>query len=180
MKLLTALLLCFLSFEAAAAATDNMPVREADASRKSKNGKLTGDVSGVKLAVTYGRPKVSGRNVFKELVKPGEVWRAGADEATVVAFDNDVLVEGQKLPAGVYAFFAIPGKDAAKDSWTIIFNKQAKQWGAFSYDTKQDALRVTVTPKAAPLTEELTFVLENGALVLKWEKVAVPVQLKKA
>ena len=158
---------------------DSLPPRKDDAARSSKNGKLTGEIAGAKFAVTYGRPKVKGRAVWKDVVTPGEVWRAGSDEATVVAFDKDVLVEGQKLPAGAYAFMAIPGKDPVKDQWTLIFNKNAKQWGSYSYDAKEDVLRVMVSPKAGAMTEDLTFKQEASAIVLQWEKVAVPMQIKK-
>jgi hypothetical protein len=170
------LLLCAV----AATPFDSLPPRKDDASRASKNGKLTGEVAGAKFVVAYGRPKVKGRAVWKELVTPGEVWRAGSDEATVVAFDKDVLVEGQKLPAGAYAFMVIPGKDPAKDAWTLIFNKNAKQWGSYSYDAKEDALRVTASPKAAAMTEELSFKQDGSAIVFQWEKIAVSMQIKKA
>lgn len=172
--------LTFSTLAAEAGPLESIPARESDASRASKNGKLAGDIAGAKYVVTYGRPKVKGRNVWKEHVKPGDVWRVGADEATAIAFDKDVTVEGQKLAAGAYAFYAVPGADPTKDAWTIVFSKEPKQWGAYKYDVKQDALRVKATPKAAPMTEELTFRQEGNALVLQWEKVAVPVQIQKA
>jgi len=162
-----------------AAPSDSLPARAADGDRASKNGKLSADLGGTKIVVTYGRPQVKGRKVWGGLIKGGEVWRAGADEATVVAFDSPVLVEGQKLPAGAYAFFVKPGKDPAKDQWAIIFNKTVKQWGAYSYDSKQDALVVKVTPKAAEMTEALMYEIQGSALVLRFENLAVPVQVTK-
>lgn len=155
---------------------DSAPARESDAARNSKNGKVQGTVGGAPVLVTYGRPKAKGRDVWKDIVKPGEVWRAGADEATVVAFDKDVLVEGQKLPAGAYAFFVITGKD----QWTLVFNKEAKQWGAYKYDEKKDALRVKVTPKAVPATEELTFKIDGSTMVLAWDKQSAAFKVEAA
>lgn len=174
-----ALTLAVLSAPVFAGPIDSVPPRDADADRASKNGKLLSEVGGAKVLVTYGRPKVKGRKVWGELVKGGDVWRAGADEATVIAFDVDVLVEGKKLPAGAYAFFVTPGKDPAKDQWSVHFNKQPKQWGAYKYDEKDNALVVKVSPKAADMAEELTYEVQGGALVLRWEKLAVPVQIKK-
>jgi hypothetical protein len=178
-KAMLALTLAVLSVPAFAGPIDSVPPRDGDAERASKNGKLAGEVGGAKVLVTYGRPKVKGRKVWGELVKGGEVWRAGADEATVVAFDADVVIEGKKLPAGAYAFFVTPGKDPVKDQWTVHFNKQPKQWGAYKYDEKDNALQVKVSPKAAELVEELTYEVQGTALVLRWEKLAVPVQIKK-
>jgi len=151
----------------------DLPARESDAKRNSKNGTLSTDFDGVKTTVTYGRPHVKGRTVWGDLVKYDEVWRAGSDEATVVAFEKDVKVEGQKLAAGVYSFFAIPGKE----EWTVIFNKEAKQWGAYKYDSKKDAVRVKVKAKPAESTDELTFEKSGDALQLRWDKVAVPVRI---
>jgi len=115
--------------------------------------------------------------------KPGEpivpynhVWRAGANDATVFQVTDDVLVNGQPLKAGTYSLSAIPGKE----EWTIIFNNDYGQWGAFAYDAKKDALRVTAKPKAVPESQELLAynfdpVTANTATVnLRWEKVSVP------
>ena len=164
----------------AATPAASLPPRGSDADRASKNGLLTADLGGAKVAVSYGRPKVKGRKVWAELIKGGEVWRAGADEATAISFDSAVLVEGKALPAGTYALFVTPGKDPVKDQWSVMFNKQPAQWGGYKYDPKQDALVVKVTPKPAEMTEELTYEAQGSALVLKWEKLAVPVQVKKA
>jgi hypothetical protein len=151
-------------------------VRGDDAKRKSKNGKTEGTIAGVAVAVEYGRPSVAGRAVWGALVPWGQVWRTGADEATTITFAKDVLVEGQKLAAGTYALFTIPGEK----EWTVVFNKTAEQWGAYDYDAKQDALRVTVQPGATEPVESLDFVIDGGRVVLRWEKVAVGFEVKPA
>ena len=110
------------------------------------------------------------------LVPNGHVWRAGANEATKFTVTDDVLINGQKLPAGAYSLHAIPGKD----EWTLVFNKRADQWGSYQYDAKQDALRVKVKPAWTAesqewLSYEIPQVTANTAqVVLRWEKLAVP------
>ena len=129
------------------------------------------------VSVEYSRPNMRERKIFGGLVPYGQVWRTGADEATAITFAKDVLVEGQKLAAGTYALFTIPGEK----EWTVIFNRTAEQWGAFDYDAKQDALRVTVKPAAtqAPV-ESLDFVIEGARVALRWEKLAVGFEVKPA
>ena len=110
------------------------------------------------------------------LAPNGHVWRAGANEATRFTVTDDVLVNGQKLPAGTYSLHMIPGKD----EWTIIFNKTAEQWGSYNYDAKQDALRVKTKPEWVAESQELLGYeipagTANSARVrLRWEKIAVP------
>ena len=161
------LLMFLVSLTAAAGAS--WAERGNDADRKSKNGELRELVDGVAVALEYGRPKVKDRKIWGGLVPWDQVWRTGADEATTISFDGDVKIEGEMLSAGHYALFTVPGMD----SWTLIFNKTPDQWGAFSYDESEDALRVEVTPVAADHVEELTFEVEGNAVVLRWEKLAV-------
>lgn len=101
------------------------------------------------IRVTYSRPQANGREVLGNLVPYGEVWRTGANEAPEVKLYKDVTIDGQKLSAGTYSLFTIP----EKDSWTIIFNKDLNYWGAYSYDQKQDVLRVSAPAK--PLEQPL-------------------------
>jgi hypothetical protein len=110
------------------------------------------------------------------MVPNGHVWRAGANEATKFTVTDDVLVNGQKLPAGSYSIHMIPGKD----EWTVIFNKTAEQWGSYNYDAKQDALRVKTKPEwRADSQEVLSYEVpartpNSARVVLRWEKIAVP------
>jgi hypothetical protein len=147
-----------------------------DSARKSKNGKLVGTIDGVNITLEYGRPKVKGRVIWGELVPFDKVWRTGADEANTITFSQDVSIEGKSLAAGTYSLFTIPGKE----EWTVIFNKVAKQWGAYKYDAGQDALRVKVKPTTAEHVEEMTFNIEGNKLVLRWEKLDVPITISAA
>jgi Protein of unknown function (DUF2911) len=153
-----------------------------------KGRPVWGDVPAAKLATlktATGQPAASGEATLDgadgsgkdyPLVPYGHVWRAGANEATKFTVTDDVLVNGQKLPAGSYSLHAIPGKD----EWTIIFNKTADQWGSFRYDEKQDALRVKAKPawvseSQENLSYEIPQMTANTAqVVIRWEKIAVP------
>ncbi len=127
------------------------------------------------VSITYHRPLVNNRKVWGTLVPYGQVWRAGANENTIIAFSDPVLIEGKPLDKGTYGLFMIP----AENEWTIIFSKNSTSWGAFTYDQKEDALRVTVKPQASDPHDALTYDFDelkpDATLVtLRWEKVAVP------
>jgi len=125
-----------------------------------------GTVGGSKITINYSSPAVKGRVIWGELVPLGEVWRAGANEATTFTTSKDITVEGQKLPAGTYSFFIIPGEGQS----TFIFNKVAKQWGAFNYDAKEDALRVNVpSGQSQTLEERLVYEVKPDGFEVRWE-----------
>lgn len=128
--------------------------------------------SGAVISIDYSQPSVKGRTIGKDLEpKDGEVWRTGANEATVFETSKDITINGQTLPAGKYGLFTISGPS----EWTIIFNKTWKQWGAFSYKKEDDALRVT-TPagKSAAFAEKMTFTIDKSGLVtLLWGDIKV-------
>lgn len=149
--------------------------RADDADRASKNGKVEGTIDGVTVTLEYGRPNVKGRTIWGGLVPYGKVWRTGADEASTITFSADVEIGGEKLAAGTYGLFTLPGEN----EWTVIFNKVADQWGT-RYDAGQDALRVTATPKAVDHVEAMDFEIVDSWVVLRWEKLAVPFEVKKA
>jgi hypothetical protein len=135
--------------------------------------------SGAKITIDYSQPSVKGRTIGKDLEPmEGEVWRAGANEATVFQTSKDITVEGKKLPAGKYAFFTVK----KGDTWTLIFNKTWKTWGAYDYEKNKgnDALTVDVQgTQATTAAEKLTFnVAKNGTVSLLWgpEKVTFNVK----
>lgn len=128
---------------------------------------------GAEVTIDYSQPSVKGRTIGKDLEpKAGQVWRTGANEATVFEVTKDVKVEGKTLPAGKYALFTLSGDN----EWTIIFNKTWKQWGAYKYEKADDALRVKVKPgKAAQFAEKMTFTIgEDGTVTLWWGDLQVP------
>ena len=132
-----------------------------------------------KLSVDYHRPAVNGRKVWDGLVPYGQVWRAGANENTVFTTTSAIKVAGKPLAAGSYGLHMIP---TAHD-WTVIFSRVTTGWGSFSYDQKDDALRVTVRPAATSDSEErLSYRFDDPTdktttMTLRWEKLAVPVRV---
>ncbi|TWR26429.1 DUF2911 domain-containing protein [Mucilaginibacter pallidiroseus] len=140
----------------------------------SPRDSVSGVIKGATITINYGSPSVKGRKVFGELEKYGKVWRAGANEATVFTTSKDIMVEGKALPAGSYGLFAIP----TEGKWTIIFNKVAKQWGAYKYEESQDALRVMVTPKKASKSERLVYKIDKKGFSLNWDTISAPVSIK--
>jgi len=143
--------------------------------RVSQRGTVSQRLGLSDITITYHRPEVGGREIWGKTVPYGKVWRAGANENTTIAFAEDVSIEGKPLAAGTYGLHTIPDKD----QWTIIFSKNSTSWGSFSYDEKEDALRVTVKPHAAESFEVLTYVFDDvkpdsALATLRWEKLAVP------
>ncbi len=145
------------------------------------------------VTITYHRPAVKGREgkIWGELVPKGFVdqgfgngkltpWRAGANENTVIEFDNDVKIEGQILPKGRYGLFI--AYDTTES--TIIFSKRADSWGSFYYDEKEDVLRVKVKPQAIEKSVELLkYEFSNQApdsavIALSWEKLSIPFKVE--
>jgi len=130
------------------------------------------------MEIVYHRPAVKGRKIWGDLVPYNNgnpiPWRAGANENTTISFSNDVTIEGKPLAAGTYGLHMIPGEN----EWTIIFSKNHTSWGSFSYDQKEDALRVIVKPQSAEFEEYLTYEFANPqpakvTAELHWEKLKV-------
>lgn len=143
--------------------------------RDSQHALISQRVGITDITVNYHRPLVKGRTIWGKLVPYGQVWRAGANENTTIAFTDAVSVEGQPLEKGTYGLHMIPNQD----QWTVIFSKANTAWGSFSYKESEDALRVNVKPQPAEMQEALAYSIdqptENSAVVtMRWEKVAVP------
>lgn len=127
-------------------------------------------VGPAKTTIVYCRPSARGRKMIGGNEPFGKVWRTGANAATTIEFDKNVKIEGKELPAGKYALFTIPNEN----EWTIIFNKETDQWGAYNYDESKDALRVNVKPaKTDAFVETFTIAPEKNKINLKWENTAV-------
>ena len=142
------------------------------------------------ITFDFSRPGVKGRTIWGDLVPYGMYegnkyskekpypWRAGANENTTIEFNKDLMIEGKKIPAGKYSIHMIP----SKSTWTVIFSKKNAEWGSFAYDEKEDALRITVTPVAAPHQEWLMFGFDDldgssATGFLHWEKMKVPFKI---
>ncbi|MEX0773669.1 MAG: DUF2911 domain-containing protein [Balneolales bacterium] len=126
------------------------------------------------MKVVYGQPYKRNRDIFGELVPYGEVWRAGANEATEFTLTSDIKFGGEDLKAGTYSLFAIPNEG----SWTMIVSSQLGQWGAFDYDEGKDVFRFNVPVKKNDEVSEaftIKFAEDGSALNLMWDNTAVSV-----
>ena len=143
--------------------------------RISQHGEASQTIGISTVTINYSRPLANGREVWGKIVPYGKVWRAGANENTAITFSDDATVEGKPLPAGTYGLHMIPDKD----QWIIIFSKNSTSWGSFSYDQKEDALRVTVKPATGESFDTLTYTFDevkpdSALATLRWERVVVP------
>jgi Protein of unknown function (DUF2911) len=150
-----------------------------DLPRDSQHAQITQKIGVTNITINYHRPLVKGRKVFGGLEPYGKVWRAGANENTTIRVSDAVTVEGKPLPAGTYGLHMIPGEN----EWTVIFSKTATAWGSFTYDQKEDALRVTVKPSASDFHEALTYDFDDpkpnvATVTMRWDKVAVPFKVE--
>jgi hypothetical protein len=183
-----------LSFGASALSQVRVP-------RPSQKASVMQTIGVTDVTITYSRPGVKGRKIWGDptpaqtsakgeatlddqnvrpkdaaIVPWGHVWRSGANEATMFVITDDVLINGQKLPAGSYSLHTIP----TKDEWTIVFNGTSNQWGSFNYDPAKDTLRVKAKPQLVSENQEwleYSFdpITDNSAQVnIRWEKIRVP------
>ena len=165
--------LCLLAQNNSQPALDKSPMDMAYFPDKYPVLKIQNKITGLPVArVIYSRPQKAGRVIFGGLVKFGEVWRLGANEATEIEFFRQVRIAGKKIPAGRYTLFAIPNET----SWTFIINKETDTWGAFKYDAKKDVIRSTVTiQKTDTALESLVMAFEKATggfnLVVAWDNI---------
>ena len=127
------------------------------------------------VTISYHRPAVNKREIWGKLVPYEEVWRAGANMNTTIAFSSPVTIGGKTLPAGTYGLHMVP----TKADWTIILSANFSNWGSFSYEVKDDVLRFRVSPRPAEFEERLDYRFENvsensATAILHWEKLEVP------
>ena len=146
----------------------------------SPSAKIIQKVGLTDVTVDYSRPSTKGRKIFGELVPFGQVWRTGANGATILTFSTDVTVGGQSVPAGSYALYSIPGKK----EWIIILSKKTELWGSIGYQQSDDQARFVVpTSKTSKKYEtfEIAFnnFTDNSATVsMKWETARVDFKIE--
>jgi hypothetical protein len=143
--------------------------------RQSQHALVMQRIGITDITINYHRPLANGRQIWGKVVPYGQVWRAGANENTTITFTDPVTIEGQALDKGTYGLHMIPGEN----EWTVIFSKDARAWGSFSYKQEDDALRVTVKPQPAEIHDALAYDFndvkaDSTVVTMSWEKVAVP------
>lgn len=136
-----------------------------------------GKIGDTEIKVQYGSPSVKSRVIWGDLLPYDEVWRTGANESTFVEFSSDVTVEGKPLKAGKYSLFTIPKEQGP---WTVIFNSEWDlEHGHFQYREENDVLRVESKPRREQNNQEsLIISIEENGLLIKWEKLSLPIEIK--
>jgi Protein of unknown function (DUF2911) len=145
---------------------------------RSQSAEITQRIGVTDITIKYSRPLVNNRKIWDGLVPYGKVWRTGANINTTITFSDPVMIEGKPLDKGSYGLHTIPNAD----EWTIIFSKNSTSWGSFTYDEKEDALRVNVKPKPSEMRNALTFDFDelqpdSATVKLNWEKIEVPFKI---
>ena len=130
------------------------------------------------FTVVYSRPSVKGRKIWGEVVPYEQVWRAGANENTVLTASSDFTLGGQPVQAGTYGLHMVPGKD----KWTIILSTDHQAWGSYYYKPENDAVRVQTSAEPGPMTENLSYTFDavtdhSAQLTLHWAELQVPVNI---
>jgi hypothetical protein len=147
--------------------------------RASQGATVKQTIGLTEIAISYHRPAVAGREIWGKLVPFDSVWRAGANENTVIAFSTPVKVGGQEVPAGRYGLHMIP----SREQWTVILSRDANAWGSFAYDPEADVMRVRTTPTGTTeAQEQLVYTFDGPSdtavvATLRWEKLAVPIPI---
>jgi hypothetical protein len=94
--------------------------------------------------IIYSRPAAKGRVVFGELVKYGEMWRIGANEATEITFLHDVKIGDQPVKAGRYTMYAMVNEK----EWTVYFSLDLDMWGQYSFKPEESSVAAITVPVA--------------------------------
>jgi len=139
-------------------------------------------IAAAHLTVDYGRPSKRRREIFGALVPYDALWRTGANEATHLRTDRDIMIGTIHVPRGTYTLWTIPGRDG----WTLIVNRQTGQWGT-DYDKTRDVGRtqMKVVSLKEPV-EQFTIAIEptqkgSGVLIMRWDttQATVPIHVDK-
>ena len=164
-------LIALLSFTGLLFATTTLSAQEKaedKSKRPSPPAKVSETISsGAAISIDYSQPSVKGRTIGKDIEPKGvEIWRTGANEATIFETNKAITINGKDLPAGKYSLFTIAGKE----EWTLIFNKTWNQWGAYDYKQAEDVFRVkAAATKATNFAEKMTFTIgKDGNINLLW------------
>jgi hypothetical protein len=156
---------------------DHQKAAGTDTTKKSIPQSVHIEIGDSHIMIFYSAPAVRGRVIWGGLVPYGEVWVTGAHKATTWEFTNNLEINKTVVPAGKYAIFTIPGKE----KWTFILNKKWDQHLADEYNSKEDALRVEITPQALASNQErlLYSIIEEennqGVLTISWEKIKISI-----
>jgi len=151
--------------------------RQDKSKRPSPPATTTCDLGGGKsITVDYSSPRARGRKIFGGIVPYGNVWRAGANEATTFVSTSDLMIGGQHVPAGKYTIFTIPNQD----KWTLIISKKTGEWGIPYPGADSDLTRADMKVAATSgAVEDFTIAFDKGGkgctLRMEWENTRASV-----
>lgn len=140
----------------------------------SPMGSIEQKVGITAISIVYERPIARGRTIFGELVPFGTLWRTGAGNGTKIKFDDEVIINDKKVPAGQYSLFTIPNKQ----EWTIILNRDASTYGLEGYDKTKDVIRFKTKASTTDryyesFTIDIDLLDANSQLNISWENTHV-------
>lgn len=132
------------------------------------------------VTVNYHTPSVKGRKVFGDLVPYGSLWRAGANEATLITFTDELFLNNERVPAGTYSFFIFPQSDSL---WQVVLNKDTGLWGLEGYNELDDVAYLEVKPVKNDFQETMQFFFSDisankGKLNLVWENMKMSLDIE--
>jgi hypothetical protein len=145
----------------------------------SPTDSVKASVAGAALAVRYSRPSTRGRVIFGNVVPWNQVWRTGANQATLFETSADLVIAGTPVPAGKYSLWTLP----SPAGWKLIVNKNSGQWGT-DYNAQYDLARLDMAVERLPQpVEQFTIAIEphgaGGVLKLDWERTRVSVPISR-
>ena len=136
-------------------------------------------VAGAALAVRYSRPSTRGRAIFGNVVPWNQVWRTGANQATIFETSADLVIAGTPVPAGKYSLWTLP----SPAGWKLIVNKNTGQWGT-DYNAQYDLARLDMkVERLLQPVEQFTIALygsgKDGMLALSWERTMASIAFRR-
>ena len=167
-----------------------LPVSAQEHKRVSPHETVSATIDGAQLKIVYGRPYTKDpkssemRKIWGSLVPFGQVWRMGADEATLLTTDKNIEIGGTKIPAGTYSLYLQPEENGPAK---LLVNKQTGQWGT-KHDESQDLAKIDMAKNPlSPAVTQFTIALDKngsgngGKLRLEWEETefTAPISVEK-
>jgi hypothetical protein len=138
-------------------------------------------IAGANISVAYSRPLKRGRVIFGEVVPWNQVWRTGANAATMFTTDRDLVFGTTVVPAGKYTLWTLPTPAGAK----LIINSETGQWGT-DYHAEKDFVRLDLTSRqVSPAVEQFVIGVapqgSGGLLRLAWDdrEYSIPFAVKQ-
>jgi hypothetical protein len=138
---------------------------------------------GKTITISYSRPKMRERKIYGGLVPYGEVWRAGANEATSFVTQSNLLVGGTTVPAGSYTLFILPQENGP---WKLIVSKKTGEWGIPYPGEQNDFARINMKTATTPAAvQDFTISFDKrgpnaGVMRFDWENTSASVDFSEA